>query len=85
VSPNIRGGFRDDIAGGDYLESKSVGLFGGIGVEFMRTKRVSFGIEVSDDDSKIVVKGNGPYHDIPAKQDKEVAPCGFMASIYVIF
>jgi len=84
VSPYVRGGFRYPIAFGDYLQSKSAGLFGAVGVEFLRTKRVSMGIEISYDDSSIEVK-SGSTGAKPFTKAQEVTPCGFMSGIYVVF
>ena len=84
ISPYIKAGFRYPIASGDYLDSKSAGLFGGAGVEFLRTRKISLGIEVSYDDSKIKVK-SGATGARPGTSDQEVTPCGFMVGVYAVF
>lgn len=86
VSPYIRAGFRYPIATGDYLKTKSAGAIGGVGVEFMRTKKVSLGFELSYDSSKVTVKAGLP----PAGAQRslisqDIRPCGFMAGVFVVF
>jgi len=37
------------LASGEYVKSSSSGFFGGVGVEFLRKRRVGFGFEISVD------------------------------------
>ncbi len=79
VSPFVRVGVRYPITGGDNIKSSSVGFFGSGGVEFLRDKKVAFGIEAGYDTSEIKVNANlgGP--------DKKVTPIGFNIGIFVLF
>src|SRR5207302_2215664 len=57
VSPYVKVGGRYPIAGGDNISSSSrPGPYGGVGVEFLRSKRISYGIEFGYDASQVRVK-----------------------------
>ena len=84
ITPYVRAGFRYPIAGGDYFQSGKIGAFGGIGVEFWRTKRISMGLELSYDDSKIEIKAGGPGAR-PNTREQEVRPGGFMFGVFAVF
>jgi len=49
VSPYIKAGFIYHINSGDYLESTSPGLYIAGGLDFLRNKRINFGLEVAMD------------------------------------
>lgn len=89
ISPYVRGGLMCHIAGGDYVEGRSIGLFGGIGVEFSRKESVSFGVELSYDTSEIEFEkynNNSNYWwNSNEKDTKDIRPYGLMFSIFVIF
>jgi hypothetical protein len=78
VSPYARVGFRYPIVGGDYLEDSSPGIFGALGVEFYRNKKVGFGIEFGYDTSEVDVSVGGGV-------TETVKPCEFMISIFALF
>ncbi|MBI4767116.1 MAG: outer membrane beta-barrel protein [Deltaproteobacteria bacterium] len=84
ITPYVRAGFRYPIAGGDYFQSGKIGAFGGIGVEFWRTKRISMGLEISYDDSKMEIKAGGPGAR-PNTREQEVRPGGFMFGVFAVF
>ncbi len=84
VTPYVKAGFRYPIAGGDYFRSSRIGAFGALGMEFLRTKRVSIGLEVSYDDSKIEVKA-GEFGARPNTRDQEVTSGGFMIGVFAVF
>ncbi|MFQ5901459.1 MAG: hypothetical protein ACE5IH_07885 [Thermodesulfobacteriota bacterium] len=79
TSPYVRGGIMYHIASGDYVEGTTPGFFGGIGVEFLRNRRVGFGIEIAYDTSEIELekKVNNTTEDIQ--------PIGLMVNIFAIF
>ncbi len=52
-SPYARIGFKYPIAGGDWVESSSPGLFGAVGLEFLRTRIVGINFEVGYDGSEV--------------------------------
>ena len=54
ISPFIKTGFVFHVNSGDYLESSSPGFLVAAGVDFLRTKKVNFGFEVSKDFSESV-------------------------------
>jgi hypothetical protein len=84
AAPYVRAGFRYPIAGGDYLKEGKIGAFGGIGIEFWRTKKAALGVEISYDDSKIKVKAGG-YAARPNTKEQEVAASGLMIGVFVVF
>jgi hypothetical protein len=80
VCPYVRAGLRYTLAGGDFLKSgDNVGFYGGAGVEFLRTKKVSVGVEAGYDTSELTVK-DGPYR---AEEDVEAGK--FMISIFAVY
>lgn len=79
-SPYIRAGLSYNLASGDYVEDKSAGLIGAVGIEFLRNKRVHFGFEFAYDTSEI------EFEDLSsADGTDELRPCGFTASIFAVF
>jgi hypothetical protein len=88
ISPYVRGGLMYHIAGGDYVEGTSPGLFGGIGVEFLRKESVSFGVELSYDTSEIEFEkysSNNYWWNSYKSGTKDIKPYGLMFSIFVVF
>lgn len=53
VSPYARIGFKYYIAGGDWLDKSSPGLFAAAGVEFLRKKAIAVGFEVGYDNAEV--------------------------------
>lgn len=84
ITPYVRAGFRYPIAGGDYFQSGKIGAFGGMGMEFWRTKKISMGLEISYDDSKMEIKAGGPGAR-PNTRVQEVTPGGFMFGVFAVF
>ena len=86
TTPYIRAGGRYHSASGDYVKGTTPGFFGGIGIEFLRGKRVNMGIEISYDASEIELekKERRGYYSYTSTTEK-VQPCGLMLSIFVIF
>jgi hypothetical protein len=78
-SPYVRGGFRYPIAGGDMISGSDPGPFGAIGIEFLRTKKIGFGLEFGYDGSKVEVE-RGPFGG-----EKDARFAEFMGSIFVVF
>ena len=74
VSPYLRAGVRYPIAGGEAIESSTVGAFGAVGAEFWRTKKVALGVELSYDSSEVKVIGG-----------KNVKPNEFFISVSAVF
>lgn len=80
VCPYVRAGLRYTLAGGDFLKSgDNVGFYGGVGLEFLRTKKVSVGIEAGYDTSELTVEA-GPY-----RGEEDVESGKFMISIFAVF
>ena len=83
ASPYIRAGGRSHSASGDYVEGTTPGFFGGIGIEFLRDKRVNMGIEISYDASEIELEKKERYR--YTSTTEKIQPFGLMLSIFVIF
>ena len=82
TSPYIRAGGRYHAASGDYVEGTTPGFFGGVGLEFLRNKKVNMGIEISYDSSEIEMeKKSGLY----TSTTENIQPCDLMISIFAIF
>src|SRR4051812_20371985 len=80
VSPYIIGGVRYPIAGSDDLSSNSQpGPYAGIGIEFMRSQRLAYGVEFGYDGSRIHVK------DMVGGGSSRVTFSGFTGSLLVPF
>ncbi len=82
IAPYVRVGGRYHIANGDYVESSSVGAFGGIGIEFARKHSKGWGIEIAYDTSEIEMK---KYRSKTAYNLEKVEPSAMMASIFFVF
>jgi len=83
ISPYIRGGVKKHIASGDYVNSSSIGVFGGLGVELFRKKRVGLGIEALYDISSIEFEKKTSFGGGSSKEDIE--PSSFLVSLSAIF
>lgn len=79
ISPFVRAGFRYPIAGGDFIDSATLGFNGGVGVEFMRNKRVGFGVEVGCDTSEVKIESRNGL------QSKTVKPVEFTIGVFALF
>ena len=74
ISPYLRAGFHFPFVGGPQMDEGRVGAFGAIGAEFLRTKRVGFGVEASYDSSRVRFVGG-----------RTARPNGFMLSAFAVF
>jgi hypothetical protein len=83
-APYVRAGVKYPFAGGDNLESSSVGGFGAIGVELWRTKKVGMSLEVGYDTSKIKVKYTG-QNALSGNFSEKVTCPGFTVGLSVVF
>lgn len=72
-----RAGLRATAAFGDYLDSGDPGLYGGLGMEFYRSRVVGFGFEIGYDSSEIEISRGG--------QTFDVKPTEWMVSAFVLF
>lgn len=81
VSPYARFGVRYHIAGGDDVDSSTPGLFGGFGVEFLRTKMVGVQAEIGYDSSEVSFGSDNWFH-----SDKEkITTGGVTVSVRAVF
>ena len=79
VSPYVRAGFRYNVAGGDFLNQGDPGFLGAVGVEFLRRKAVSLGVEFAYDSSTVEVAA-GRFGG-----QTSVKPSKFMIGVYAVF
>ena len=82
ISPYIRGGIAYNLAGGDYVDSKNPGLFGAVGVEFLRQKMVGVGFEIAVDKSEIEFEDKRVWQ---TNKNKAIEPVGIGISIFAVF
>ena len=83
VAPYVRAGVMYHLAAGDYVEDVSPGFFAGIGVEFMRNRKVSLGLEVAIDTSEIEFQRYSSTSSSITYED--IKPYDVMISIYAAF
>jgi hypothetical protein len=82
VTPYVRVGVSMQFVNGDYVEDRNIGAIGALGVELMRDRGVSLGIEAGYDSSSI------EFEDLTTadpNDTKEIEPVGFMFSILAVF
>lgn len=79
ISPYVRVGGRKHLASGDYVEGTTAGFFGGIGLEFLRDRRVGIGMEISYDASEVELER------VRHNDTEDVKPCELMVSVFVVF
>lgn len=78
--PYIRAGVQYSYASGDYVKKSSPGFLGAIGVEFLRNKRVGFGLEFAVTTSKIEFEDK-----TSSSGKKEINPAKFLISAFAVF
>lgn len=91
VSPYVKTGFVYHVNSGEYLESSSPGLFFAGGIDFLRTKRISFGFEVAMDLSEAKFQDKtsfgwdlwGEYYD--EYEEKNIMIGGLSVGLFVKF
>lgn len=83
VAPYVRAGVMYHLAAGDYVDGASPGLFGAVGIEFMRDRKVSFGIEVGFDASEIDFEKH--YRNSSRMTIEEIRPYEVMISLFAAF
>lgn len=79
VSPYIRGGGTYLYANGDFKDSVQAGAFGAAGIEFLRDRMISVGVEAGYDTS-VVKMQRLRTHTI-----ESIEPIGFFAGLFVVF
>jgi hypothetical protein len=78
----FRAGMATNLVSGDYVEDSQIGLLGAVGVEFMRNRAVSVGIEIGFNSSTIELEDHTASN---PNDTKEFEPTGFTASVYAVF
>lgn len=79
LSPYVKAGFRYPIAGGNNIDSSSLGFFGAAGVEFLHEKAVGFGLEIAYDTSEVTLTRPG------TTLTKDVKYPGLTAGLFIRF
>lgn len=90
ASPYIRAGIKKYFASGDYVKSSSPGFYGSFGLEFARTKRVGWGIEVTYDTAEITLdkytrRTTTSYTSTYTISEVKVRPGETQATIFIVF
>jgi hypothetical protein len=86
VSPYFRAGICYNLVSGDYVKDSTPGVFGAYGIEFLRHKRVSFGIEMLVDSSEItLVKYATSYWYTRQSKTETMKSIGFLFTGFVAF
>jgi hypothetical protein len=80
-TPFVRSGFRYHIAGGEYFEKSTPGIYLATGVEFLRNGPVGVGVELAYDGSKITLQDDGGWW----LMKEEIAIMEFMLGVRAIF
>jgi len=79
IAPYARAGVRYHIASGDWVSNSSPGFIGGIGVEFLRNRRIGAGIELGYDTATIELDKMRTH------TTEKVRPGELMVSIFAVF
>ena len=58
ISPYVRGGLSYHAASGDYVDGSSAGFRAAVGVELLKSKVVSMGVEVAMDTAEVDIEDN---------------------------
>ncbi len=87
VSPYVFTGVRVHLATGDYVEDTVPGIYGGVGVSFMRNRGVGMGIEVGFDTSSIELETQDTVYgswgsSYTVRRLEEVEPMAVTVSLY---
>lgn len=80
ICPYIRAGVLYTAASGDYVKKSSPGFLGAIGVEFLRTQKVGFGLEFAITTSQIEFEDR-----TSSTGKKEINPTKFIISAFAVF
>ncbi len=81
VSPYVRAGISTHLASGDYVESSKPGFFGAVGVEFLKDKMVSMGVEVGYDTSELEMEDTS----FRGGGTEDIQPLAFMINLFAVF
>ncbi|MBN1846990.1 MAG: hypothetical protein JW932_00240 [Deltaproteobacteria bacterium] len=87
ATPYICGGISNHFASGDYVEDTSPGFMAGVGIEFLRNKRVNMGVLAIYDSSEIELKKHQSYSSNNHYDDtiEAISPGEFMLGVFIIF
>jgi hypothetical protein len=86
ISPYIRVGGSYHIAWGDFVKKSKPGFLGALGVEFLRNRKVSFGVEAVYDSAEITFdKYDNLGGTLFSKGEKNIKPGNFIFGLYIIF
>jgi hypothetical protein len=82
ATPYVRVGASLQLVNGDYVEDRSIGAVGALGLELMRDRGVSLAIEAGYDSSTIDLLD---LTTADPNDTEEIEPVGFMLSILAVF
>lgn len=82
TSVYFRAGLSHNLVNGDYVEDSKIGFLGAMGIELMRDRAVSLGIEIGYDSSTIELEDRTTFN---PNDTKEYEPVGFTVSAFAVF
>jgi hypothetical protein len=86
VSPYVKAGVSYPFANGGYVEGKTPGFLGALGVEFLRDRRVHLGLEIAIDTSTIdFTKYTRTTNRVLSKGTESIRPMDVTGSFFVAF
>jgi hypothetical protein len=84
-SPYVRAGVKNHFASGDYVKSSSAGVYGGIGMELFRNKKVGMGVEFLLDNSSITFDKKTRSGSKVVTGEEKINPTKYSFSVSVVF
>jgi len=95
TSPYVKGGVVYHIATGDLTKGSTPGVFGSFGIEFMRMRMISFGVEATYDFSTLKLEKTTTedyydpvynyYYPMTVTKDVSVKSGGLIIGLFVMF
>ena len=82
ASSYIRAGVSYHITSGDYVKRSNMGVFGAFGVEFLRRKKMGFGLEISYDAAEVEIENRASYE---YGSVEKIGPSRYMMTAYWLF
>jgi len=79
VSVYVRGGPSYHIAGGEYCDGSNIGLFGAVGIEFLKRKNVLLGVEAAYDTAEVDID------DLRKHDTKGIKAGEFSLGVFIVF
>jgi len=79
VSLYVRAGPSYHVADGDYYDGSNVGVFGAVGIEFLKRDNVAFGVEAAYDSAEV------DFDDLKRGGTKGIKAAEFSLGVFIMF